>query len=72
MRNIILFILTISSISILSSCKVCKTCQCWKNGNVTEQSNCSYGFPPSTSTLDAWDEYLVEIAGYDSVKCVKE
>jgi hypothetical protein len=53
----------------LSSCKECRTCIGYKNGVAEEYTNCSYGFPPSSSGLDAWDTYLLEVVGCDSVHC---
>ena len=69
MKKTILFVLIIVCISIFSSCKECKTCKCWKDGQVVEMENCAYGFPPSTQSLDSWERYLVEVLGYDSVRC---
>ncbi|MEX0966226.1 MAG: hypothetical protein WD077_03245 [Bacteroidia bacterium] len=64
----------ISSFVLLafSSCKKCKTCQSWQNGVVTEEKNCAYGGGSSNQTLENWELYLVEEAGYDSVSCVTE
>jgi hypothetical protein len=56
----------------LVSCKKCKTCQCKKNGKVYEQKNCAYGGGSSNETLVVWEDYLVEVEGYDSVKWVTE
>jgi len=72
MKKTMLLTALFAGMLFFGSCKKCKTCQCWKNGQETEMQNCSYGFPPSTSALDAFDDYLVEIQGYDSVKCVTE
>jgi hypothetical protein len=69
MKKQILFIGLIVSILLFASCKKCNTCQCWKSGVESEQTNCSYGFPPNTQTLKTWEKYLVEVAKYDSVKC---
>lgn len=56
----------------LLSCKKCKTCQCWKNGVEYELKNCAYGGGSSNQTLEVWEDYLLEVEGYDSVKCVTE
>jgi hypothetical protein len=59
---------TIVALMLLSdSCKKCKTCQCFHNGTVQEQNNCAYG--GDFGALATWEKYLVEVAGYDSVKC---
>jgi hypothetical protein len=57
---------------LLAYCKKCKTCTCWKRGIPSEQTNCAYGFPPTTGTLNVWEDYLREESGYDSVKCIME
>jgi hypothetical protein len=74
MKKIILFLFMLAFIVMLlfNSCKKCKRCQCWKNGKVKEINNCAYGFPPSTRTLNTWEDYLREEIGYDSVFCVTE
>ena len=75
MKKQILFIgivLMVGVVLSLSSCKKCKTCRCWKSGVEYEEKNCSYGFPPNTQTLNVWEDYLIEKAGYDSVRCVME
>ncbi len=65
-------LIAIIGIISLTSCKKCKTCQCWKNGVEYEQKNCAYGGGTSNETLEVWEDYLVEVEGYDSVKCVTE
>lgn len=65
-------VIVIIGIILLTSCKKCKTCQCWKNGVVYEQKNCAYGGGSSNQTLEVWEDYLLEVEGYDSVKCVTE
>ena len=70
MKKIMLLALIVTGIFISSSCKVCRTCECWKDGKVVEQENCSYGFPPSKRELDTWERYLIEKMGYDSLTCV--
>jgi len=69
MKKQILFTILIISVLLFISCKKCKTCQCWKSGVESEQTNCAYGFPPNTQTLNVWEDYLIEVSGYDSVKC---
>ena len=69
MKKQILFIGLIISMLSFFSCKKCDTCQCWKDGVEYEQKNCSYGFPPNSKTLKVWEDYLVEVMGYDSVRC---
>jgi hypothetical protein len=71
MKQIVLFV-AIMVLLFFISCKECKICSCWKDGVVYEETNCSYGFPPNTSTLNTWEDYLVEKMDYDSVKCVTE
>jgi hypothetical protein len=68
----VLYILLFISVLLFASCKKCKTCKCWKNGVEYEEKNCSYGFPPTTRTLNVWEDYLIEKTGYDSIKCVME
>jgi hypothetical protein len=72
MKKVFLFWVIISGLLLLSSCKKCKICTCWKGGLAVEQTNCAYGFPPSTGTLNVWEDYLTEEMGYDSVQCVME
>jgi len=73
MKNSKIFIgLAIFGLLVLASCEKCKTCKCWNNGVVTEQKNCAYGGGSSNRSLETWEDYLVEEAGYDSVKCVTE
>ena len=72
MKKQIIIIVILVGAFLFSSCKKCKTCKCWKSGIEYEETNCAYGFPPSTQTLDVWEKYLIEKAGYDSVKCVTE
>ena len=69
MKKTILSILLTISIFMLSSCKKCKACQCWKDGVQYEETNCAYGFPPNTQTLNVWESYLKEEIGYDTVIC---
>lgn len=69
MSKQILYIAIVISVIFFVSCKKCKTCQCWKSGIESEQKNCAYGFPPNTKTLKVWEDYLVDVIGYDSVKC---
>jgi hypothetical protein len=74
MRKSMLFLFVIAFIGVLffNSCKKCKRCQCWNDGKVKEITNCAYGFPPATMTLNAREYYLREEVGYDSVLCVME
>ena len=52
MKIKILFISLIMSVFLFYPCKKCDTCRCWKSGKEYEQTNCSYGFPPTTRTLN--------------------
>ncbi len=72
MKTRILFIILLAGALLFVSCKKCKTCKCWKSGVEFKETNCAYGFPPTTSSLDVWEEYLTEESGYDSVRCVLE
>ena len=72
MKTQILFIVLTTGALLFVSCKKCKTCQCWKSGVESKETNCAYGFPPTTSSLDVWEDYLTEESGYDSVQCVLE
>ena len=68
MKKVLYLLLCISAL-LFVSCKKCKTCQCWKSGVEYEETNCAYGFPPSTRSLEVWEQYLIEKVGYDSIKC---
>ncbi len=72
MRKIAIFIIIIVGVTSFYSCKKCKTCECWKNGEIYNEENCSYELLSSKSTFDTWERYLKEEMGYDSVKCVME
>jgi len=69
MKKTITFFFIIVSIMLLASCKKCDTCKTWKSGVEYEITNCAYGFPPNKQTLKTWEKYLIEVYGYDSVKC---
>ena len=72
MNRVKILLILVCGMMFFYSCKKCKTCTCWKYGVSEEQTNCAFGIPPTTSTLDVWEDYLTEEIGYDSVQCVME